>query len=97
MRPQAEHQARQTVRQQQQTAAWQTLYHRRAGVEGTISQAVNAFALRRTRYRSLAKTHLQHILTSVAINVVRMVVWLQGQPHAKTRRSRFASLAPAKP
>ncbi len=97
MRPQAEHQARQTVRQQQQTAAWQTLYHRRAGVEGTISQAVNAFALRRTRYRSLAKTHLQHVLTSVAINVVRMVAWLQGQPHAKTRRSRFASLAPAKP
>jgi transposase len=72
----------------------QTRYNRRAGIEGTISQGVNALGLRRSRYLSLAKTHLQHILTSAAINVVRMVAWLQGQPHAKTRISRFASLAP---
>ncbi len=97
LRPQAEHQALQAVRQQQQTVAWQARYNRRAGVEGTLSQGVNAFGLRQSRYRSLAKTHLQHVLSSVAINVVRMVAWLQGQPHSKTRRSRFASLAPANP
>jgi transposase len=97
LRPQAEHQALQAVRQQQQTVAWQTRYNRRAGVEGTLSQGVNAFGLRRSRYMSLAKTHLQHVLSGAAINVVRMVAWLQGQPHAKTRRSRFASLAPANP
>ena len=94
IRPQAEHQALQDSRQAQQTEDWQTRYNRRAGIEGTISQGVNAFGLRRSRYLSLAKTHLQHILTSAAINVVRMVAWLQGQPHAKTRISRFASLAP---
>ena len=42
---------------------------------------------------SLVKTHLQHVLTSVAINVVPRVAWLQGQPHVKTRRSHFAALA----
>jgi len=41
---------------------------RSAGVEGTLSQGVNAFGLRRSRYRSfLAKTHLQQVLSSVAI------------------------------
>jgi transposase len=45
---------------------------------------------------SLAKTHLQHVLTGAAMNVVRMVTWLQGQPHAKTQGSRFAALAPTK-
>ena len=90
-------QALQAVRQQQKTVAWQIRYNRRAGVEGTLSQGVNAFGMRRSRYMSLAKTYLQHVLTSAAINVVRMVAWLQGQPHAKTRRSRFASLAPTNP
>ena len=32
-----------------------TLYRKRAGVEGTISQGVRAFGLRRARYRGLAK------------------------------------------
>ena len=50
--------------------------HRRAGVEGTPFQEVNVFGLRQSRYRSLAKTHLQPVLSSVAINVVRMVAWL---------------------
>jgi Transposase DDE domain len=36
---------------------WQR-YQRRAGVEGTLSQGVRAFGLRRSRYRSLEKTHL---------------------------------------
>jgi transposase len=96
IRPQAEHQALESYRQQQQTADWKTRYNRRAGIEGTLSQGVNAFGLRRSRYMSLAKTHLQHVLTGAAINVVRMVAWLQGQPHAKTQGSRFAALAPTK-
>jgi len=48
-----------------------------------------------TRYIGLAKVRLQHLLTAVALNVVRMVAWLHGIPHAKTRISRFAALAPA--
>jgi transposase len=70
-------------------------YQCRAGVEGTLSQGVRAFGLRRTRYRGLAKTHLQHIATAAAINIDRIVAWLDAHPRAKTRTSRFAALAPA--
>jgi len=71
----------------------QHLHRKRAGIEGTISQGVNAFGLRQTRYRGLAKTHLQHVATAVAINLERIVNWLAGIPHAQTRTSRFAALA----
>lgn len=94
LRPQAEYQALQAVRQQQTTAVWKQTYNQRAGIEGTLSQGVHAFGLRRSRYLGLAKTRLQHILTSTAMNIVRMVAWLQGVPHAQTRTSRFAALAP---
>ncbi len=53
-----------------------------------------AFELRRTRYIGMAKTHLQHVLTAVALNVVRIITWLLGVPLAKTRTSQFARLAP---
>jgi transposase len=96
IRPQAEHQALQNVRQQQKTEDWQTRYNRRAGIEGTLSQGVNALGLRRCRYQNLAKTHLQHLLTGSAINIIRIGAWLRDQPHAKTRFSPFASLAPTK-
>ena len=69
-------------------------YRCRAGVEGTLSQGVRAFGLRRTRYRGLAKTHLQHVATAAAINIDRIVAWLDECPRAKTRTSRFAALAP---
>jgi transposase len=69
-------------------------YQRRAGVEGTLSQGVRAFGLRRTRFRGLAKTHLQHVAIAAAINIDRIVAWLDERPRAKTRTSRFAALAP---
>ena len=69
-------------------------YQRRAGVEGTLSQGVRAFGLRRTRFRGLAKTHLQHVAIAAAINIDRIVAWLNECPRAKTRTSRFAALAP---
>ena len=70
-------------------------YQCRAGVEGTLSQGVRAFGLRQTRYRGLEKTHLQHIAIAAAINIDRLVAWLDARPRAKTRTSRFAALAPA--
>jgi transposase len=70
-------------------------YQQRAGVEGTLSQGVRAFGLRRTRYRGLPKTHVQHIATAAAINIDRLVAWLDQRPRAQTRTSRFAALAPA--
>jgi transposase len=69
-------------------------YARRAGVEGTLSQGVRAFGLRRSRYRGVQKTHLQHLATAAAINVDRIVAWLEERPRAKTRTARFAALAP---
>ena len=66
----------------------------RAGVEGTLSQAVRAFGMRRSRYIGLVKTGLQHVCTAAAINVSRLVHWLDGRLRAKTRVTRFAALKP---
>jgi transposase len=68
-------------------------YKKRAGIEGTISQGVRRGTLRRTRYRGLEKTHLQEVATATAINIVRAVNFLNLEPPAKTRVSRFARLA----
>ena len=66
VRTQVYHEALQAARQHQTTAAFQEDYADRAGIEGTLSQGVRAFGLRRSRYIGLAKTHLQHILIAVA-------------------------------
>ena len=74
---------------------WRQQYTRRAGIEGTLSQAVGRFGLRRCRYIGLRKTGLQHIFTAIALNLVRIDAWLTGKPVAKTRTSTFAALLPA--
>jgi transposase len=71
----------------------QQRYQRRAGIEGTISQGVRAFGLRRSCYRGLSKTHLQNIAVAAALNIERIVNWLNEVPRAKTCVSRFAALA----
>jgi transposase len=91
--PQAEYEALRTARSQLTTEAGRRLYARRAGIEGTISQGVRAFGLRRARYRGLAKTHLQHVATAAAINVDRLSDWFQAVPRTATRTSCFAALA----
>lgn len=83
----------QAARQRQTEAAFKQRYHKRAGVEGTVSQGVSAFGLRFARYRGLAKTHLQHLATAVAINIVRFFAWTVSQQHAQTRRSHLQKLA----
>jgi transposase len=95
LHPKAQHLALQAARERQQTDAFKALYKRRAGVEGTISQAVFALGMRRTRYRGLLKTHLQHIVTATAINLQRLVDWLWEVPRSRTYKSPFARLAPA--
>jgi transposase len=67
-------------------------YAQPAGIEGTLSQAVRAFELRRARYIGQAKTHLQHLATAAALNLVRVGMWLIGQPQAQTRHSSFVRL-----
>jgi transposase len=93
-RPQPQYLALQQTRQRQQTEQWQHQYAQRAGIEGTISQAVRGFGLRTCRYLGLAKTHFQHLCTAAAINFVRLDAWLAGKKRAVTRVSRFAALRP---
>lgn len=92
--PEGAHEALQAARQRQETELFKEEYAVRAGVEGTVSQAVHALSMRRTRYRGLAKAHLQHVATAAAMNVMRVVNWLTDVPHSTTRKSRFAMLAP---
>ncbi|EDX83258.1 Transposase, IS4 family protein [Synechococcus sp. PCC 7335] len=94
LRPHAVHKAIQANRRLQSTKTWKKRYNVRAGIEGTLSQGVRVFGMRQTRYIGLAKTHLQHLLTAAAMNIVRIARWLDGVPHAKTRTSRFAALRP---
>ena len=91
--PQAQHEALQTARAQHGSDAGRRLYTKRAGIEGTLSQGVRAFELRRTRYLGHAKTHLQHIATAVAMNIDRLMNWLDEIRPAQTRISRFKALA----
>ncbi|MGW3177618.1 IS1182 family transposase [Streptomyces sp. NPDC001153] len=95
LRQHDEHQALQRTRALQQTDDWKTRYKIRAGVEGTISQAVGRCGLRRSRYRGLARTSLQHQLTGAAINLARIDAHLTDTPRARTRTSHFAALRPA--
>lgn len=94
LKPRVQFEALQAARQHYATREGQLRYHRRAGIEGTISQGVRAFGLRLCRYRGLAKATLQHIATAAAINIDRLVAWFDEIPQAQTRTSRFARLAP---
>ncbi|MFF7632597.1 transposase [Kitasatospora sp. NPDC008050] len=90
-----EHHALREARTEQQTDEWKNRYKIRAGVEGTISQGVHRCDLRRSRYKGLAKTSLQHQLTGAAINLARIDAHLTDTPRARTRTSHFAALRPA--
>jgi transposase len=92
VRRQAAYEALQAARVRETTAAFKQLYARRAGVEGTISQGVRTCGLRRTRYRGLAKTHLDHVLTAVGLNCLRLADWVAGKPRSATQQSRFSRL-----
>ena len=92
-KPQAAYEALHAARERQETAAFKKRYKIRAGAEGTVSQAVRTFALRRARYVGLAKTRLQHIVTATAINLTRAVCWTMGVQKAQTRVSHFRALA----
>jgi transposase len=93
--PKEEQEALQTARTEQQTQAFRLRYAARAGIEGTLSQGVRAFGLRRARYVGQAKTHLQNLTVAAAINFCRVFDWLMDVPFAKTRQSHFARLKAA--
>jgi transposase len=92
--PRPQFEALQAARQRQETPEFKTQYKKRAGVEGTISQGVRAFELRRARYVGLAKIKVQHLATAAAMNLRRYAAWLEDTITPRPR-SPFAALAPA--
>jgi transposase len=92
IRPEPQYKALHAARAREQTPEYAKEYARRAGVEGTISQAVRGFGARRCRYLGAAKTHLQQVLTATALNLVRVANWLAEVPLAKTRQPAFVKL-----
>jgi transposase len=91
--PRRQQQAQQRLRAEQATNAWRQRYALRCGVESLIAQASRRSDLHQARYRGLAKTHLQHVLTALAINLVRVDAWLTGVATTGSWTSRLARLA----
>ena len=93
LHPRPAQEALAAARARERSEEGRRLYAERQGVEGTLSQGVRAFGLRRARYRGLAKTGLQTVATAAALNLDRLGAWLARRPLAPTRLSRFAALA----
>jgi len=94
LRADAHYQALQAARVRDSQADWPLRYNQRAGIEGTLSQGVRAFGMRRSRYVGLAKTHAQHLFIATAMNLWRIVAWLNEVPLAQTRQAAFERLIP---
>jgi transposase len=92
VRPHAQHEALLAGRQRTTTEQFATTYRARAGVEGTIAQATRSCGVRHARYVGIARTHLQHLMTAAAINIVRILRWMAGVPKAATRPNALALL-----
>jgi transposase len=83
-----------SARAGQATQHWHDDYKRRAGAEATMSQATAITGCRRTRYRSLAKTHLAHVYLAVALNLYRLDAYWNDTPIHRERTSHLARLDP---
>jgi transposase len=93
IQPQAAYEALQAARQRQKAETFREQRVARAGVEGTVSQGVAVADLRRARYVCMAKTRLQHIVTALGMNVLRLGAWWAKAAHFRTRVSPFGKLA----
>jgi transposase len=93
LRPQELHDALAQARTQQKTDAWKDKYALRAGIEGTINQALDITGLRRARYRGLPKVRLQHAFSATAINMIRLDAYWADPPLSRTRTSNLERLS----
>ncbi|HTQ89898.1 MAG TPA: transposase [Streptosporangiaceae bacterium] len=83
--------AQAAARAAEKTIPFQTDYARRAGVEGTMHQAISHGA-RRARYRGLQKTRLDHLYMACALNLLRLEAYWTGTPLDRQRTSHLARL-----
>jgi transposase len=94
-RPRRQYETQRQLRAEQATDTWRDRYAHRSGIEGTIAQASRRSDLHQARYRGPYKTHLQHVLTALALNLVRVDAWLTGTPLGGSWVSRLTRLRPA--
>lgn len=78
-------------REQEKTRSFAADYARRAGIEGTMNQAVRHGA-RRTRYRGLPKVRLEHAFMAVALNFIRLHAYWTGTPLNRGNTTHLARL-----
>ncbi|MEU6974347.1 IS1182 family transposase [Kitasatospora aureofaciens] len=90
--PEPIHTARTRMQAEQDSPEWRETYRARAGIEGTVSQAVRGPGLRRSRYQGLAKTHLQNVLTGIAINIRRLGAHYDTTTRTDRRPTRIHAL-----
>jgi transposase len=95
LQPRELHQALTAARTQQKSETWQAKYALRAGIEGTINQALDVTGIRRARYRGLPKVRLQHAFSATAVNLIRLDAhWsTEDAPPALSRTSRLTRLS----
>ena len=91
LQPRAAAEAQAALRAMGDTTSFQAGYARRAGIEGTMHQAASRGA-RRARYRGLRKTRLDHAFTAVALNLLRLNAYRNGNPLDRGRTSHLARL-----
>lgn len=92
LHPQPIEQALQAARAERTSQPWQDKYKIRAGVEGTVRQAIAVTGLRRARYRGIAKVYLEHVFSAVALNLIRLDAWWNNRPFGRGRTSQLARL-----
>jgi transposase len=92
IRPRPPYHAVHAARRREAADVFQAEYARRAGVEGTISRGVRGPRPRRTRDIGVARVRLEHLLTEVGLNVLRLGERFLETSHAKTRLPPFARL-----
>ena len=92
LRPKDIHDAVEHARTEQITDEWRQRYATRAGVEGTIHQAVAVAGVRRCRYIGLPKTRLAHIFAATAINPIRLDAWWISTTPTRPRVTHLARL-----
>jgi hypothetical protein len=93
LRPEELHENLARARAEQKTDTWKNKYALRAGVEGTINQALDITGIRRARYRGLPKVRLQHAFSATALNVIRLDAHWTTDPLDRPRRSRLERLS----
>lgn len=77
-------------RAEQHTPAFKHRMHRRAAIEGTISELTRTHGARRARYRGQSKVHLQMLFIGAAVNLKRAARAIARQATAVPQASQGA-------